>query len=498
MNGTPLIQMEHISKSFFGVTVFHDFSLDFRKGEVHCICGENGAGKSTLIKILSGMYESDGGTIYYKGKEKKIEKPSDSLGMGIQTIYQEHMLFPSLTVYENLFCGQEYGGKVLVDKKKMIEKTREMIAYLRADFSPFDIMENLSEGNQKIVEIARALVRDAQIIIMDEPTASFTMTEIGHILSIVKQLRDSGICIIYISHRLNEVFQIADRVTVIRDGVKINTYDIGNLTEAMLINDMVGRDVSSFYAREPVPIGDIKLEVENVTGNGVFDINFHVRQGEILGFAGMIGAGKTEVAELVFGAKPKRCGTVKIDGQSVDITSPEDAIGHKICYITESRQHNGLFLDHTIKANINIIQYRQREGFVVSDKDDRALALEYIKTLRIVTPSVDKLVKELSGGNQQKVVLSKWFATLGDIFIFDEPTRGIDVGAREEIYKLMIGLVREKKSILLISSDMPELISMSDRICVMCERHIVATLEKNEITEQTILKYSIGGTDHAN
>ena len=488
-----IVEMKNIVKSFYGIDVFKDFSLEFREGEIHCICGENGAGKSTLIKILSGAYQPNGGEIFYMGKKVKIENPKNALELGIQTIYQEHTLYHKLKVYENLFVGHEYMKSGFVDKAQMIRKTQEIMDYLETDISPNATVGKLGDGEQKLVEIARGLVQQSKMIIMDEPTSAFSRKEIGHLMNVLRQLKKDGKCIIYISHHLEEVFEIADRVTVIRDGERIHTYDIGSLAESMLINDMVGRDVSSFYNRESVATGDVMLEVKGMTGNGVEDISFQVKKGEILGFAGMVGAGKTEMAELLFGAVKLEKGEIRINGQRVDIKLPRNAVDNKMCFITESRQHSGLFLEHSIMANTALPNYRKRKGAWVRPSDDVKLAETYVEKLNIATTSIQKKVKLLSGGNQQKVVLAKWFATDGEIYIFDEPTKGIDIGAKEEIYKLMTQLIKEGKCIVLISSDMPELIAMSNRICVMRDGRIVAELDQEEISEQTILRYSIGG-----
>ena len=494
MDNETLIEMKNIGKSFFGVTVFKDFSLNFRQGEVHCICGENGAGKSTLIKILSGAYQPNGGEIFFEGKKVVIDSPRDAIRLGIQTIYQEHTLYATLSVYENLFVGQEYTAGLVLNKKAMVEKTKEILRYLDSEIDPYAIIGQLSGSQQKVVEIARCLIVRAKVVIMDEPTSSFSMKEIQHLLGIVRQLKKDGICIIYISHHLEEVFQIADQVTVIRDGVKVGTYGIEGLSEEQLINSMVGRDVGSFYSRETVPVGEVMFRVERLCGNGVKDINFEIHKGEILGFSGMVGAGKTEMAQLLFGAVRKESGKTWIKGKSVEINSPKKAIENGMCYITESRQHTGLFLTHSIMVNTVVVNYNKRKGFLVNPRLDRKISEEGVKRLNIITTTIEKIVKELSGGNQQKVVLSKWFSVEGEIYIFDEPTRGIDVGAKEEIYKLMTLLVKEGKCILLISSDMPELIGMSNRIFVMRGGNVVAELNKGEISEQRILKYSIGGT----
>jgi ribose transport system ATP-binding protein len=493
MIGT-IIELRGIEKSFYGVTVFKNFDLDFKRGEIHCICGENGAGKSTLIKILAGVYHPEKGEIYYGGKLVDIKTPHTAIGLGIQTIYQEHTLYPDLTVMENLFAGREYlKNDFIIDKKNMMKKTLEMLDYLEIPISPLDIVGQLGDGTQKLMEIARGLLSKSEVIILDEPTSSLGSNEIAHLLKVVRTLRDDGMCIIYISHHLEEVFEIADRATVIRDGEKIRTYEKTSLSPEKLISDMVGRDVSNFYQRRPVDIGDVMFEVKNLSGNGLNEISFSVHKGEIVGFSGMVGAGKTELAELLFGAVPQESGEILIYGNSVEIASPKQAIANHMCFITENRQKTGLFLEQTITANCVIAEYRKRKGFIIRSKDDVSLAQNFVKKLHIITTSIAKIVKELSGGNQQKVVLAKWFATQGDIFIFDEPTKGIDIGAKEEIYHLMLNIVGEGKCIILVSSDMPELIAMSDRILVMRDHKMVTELRGADINETTILKYSIGG-----
>ena len=346
------------------------------------------------------------------------------------------------------------------------------------------------------MEIARALIQDSKILILDEPTASFSKKEIDHLLEIIQKLAKSGLSIIYISHHLDEVFVIADRVTVIRDGVKINTYSIADLDEKTLINDMVGRDVSSFYKRDKAEIGDVCFEAQTISGNGVSNVSLTVRKGELLGIAGMVGSGRTELAELLFGVKRLESGKLMIDGKDVKIDTPLHAIGNRMCFITEDRQSTGLFLNHSLVRNTVIASYAKSKNPLVLPSDDVEIAEKYIKQMNVITPSVFQKAVFLSGGNQQKVVLSKWFATNCDIFIFDEPTRGIDVGAKEEIYRIMTELLKEGKSIIMISSDMPELIAMSDRVAVMNNGRIVANMEKSELSEENILQYSIGGANN--
>lgn len=489
-----ILEMKNICKAFPGVEVFDCFGFDLREGEIHCVVGENGAGKSTLIKMFSGAHTPDSGDIYLDGKLVTISNPRSAMQMGIQTIYQEHTLFPFLDVTENLFTGNEISNGVILKRSEMIKKTRDILDYLHSNVSPFDIVGQLGSGGQKTVEIARGLIQDSRVIILDEPTSSFSQTEIDHLLDIIKKLSKNGISIIYISHHLEEVFKIADRVTVIRDGIKVNTYGSKGLTEQKLINDMVGRDVSLFYKREKVPIGEILFEVKDLKGNGVKNASFSVRKGELVGIAGMVGSGRTELAQILFGAKQADSGDILLDGEKTNIKAPLTAILNKMCYITEDRQETGLFLEHSLDKNIPIASYSKSAVPFAMPGDDIALTEKYIDLLNIMTPSVSQKLMFLSGGNQQKVVLGKWFATNADIFIFDEPTRGIDVGSKEEIYKVIVDLLRQKKAVIMISSDMPELIAMSDKVMVMRNGNMVAEIKKEQINEENILKHSIGGS----
>ena len=487
-----ILRLSHISKTFPGVRALEDISFDLKRGEVHCLCGENGAGKSTLIKILSGAYQPDeGGQIFFDGKEVSLT-PHTALRVGIHTIYQEHIVFSALSITENIFAGAEITRRGLLQRKEMRRQTEDVLRYLKSDLSPDRRMSDLTSGQQKIVEIAKALVFKSNVIILDEPTASFSSREIDTLLNIVKTVKEDGIGVIYISHHLNEVFEVGDRATVLRDGRKVSMHPIAGLTKTTLIKDMVGRDPSTFYKRERVERGEVVLEARNVTGNGVRDVSFALHRGEILGVAGMAGSGRSELMEVLFGSAPLEHGEIVIDGKPARLSSPKSAIRSKMCFITEDRQNTGLFLSKTIAENVAVANMVNTRGFVVRPSDDVATGEKFVKLLNIKTPSALTRVVNLSGGNQQKVVLGKWFNTGGEIFIFDEPSRGIDVGSKQEIYKVMVDLLREDKAILMVSSDMPEVVSMSDRVIVLKQGEIAGELAGEEITEENILTLSIG------
>jgi ribose transport system ATP-binding protein len=489
-----ILQLSNISKTFPGVKALSEITFGLKPGEIHCICGENGAGKSTLIKIISGAYTPDpGGKILFRGKPVRFDTPHMAIQQGIQTIYQEHTIFPTLDITENIFAGMEITKSGVMQKDEMRAKTKEVLEYLHSDLKADHLVSDLSSGEQKIVEIAKALVLDRDVIIMDEPTASFSVNEIDNLLDITRKIKERGIGIIYISHHLDEVFEIADRITVLRDGMHIKTCNVDETDEQQLIRDMVGRDASAFYHREFYEPGEVVLEAKNLSGNGVNNISFKVRRGEILGFAGMVGSGRSELMTLLFGGADKLGGKVEVMGKNVNFKNPSDAIKNKMCYITEDRQFTGLFLIHTIARNTMIANMVNTKGFTIKPKEEIEIGDDYIKKLGTKAPNSQELAMSLSGGNQQKVVLAKWFNTNGEIFIFDEPTRGIDVGAKQEIYQIMMDLLKEGKAIIMVSSDMPEIVSMSDRIMVMKDGRIVGELSKEEVSEENILEYSIGG-----
>jgi ABC-type sugar transport system ATPase subunit len=393
---------------------------------------------------------------------------------------------------ENIFAGAEIVKRGLLNKSEMRRQTLAVLKYLKSDLSPDAKMDDLSSGEQKTVEIAKGLVFKRRAIILDEPTASFSSAEIDNLLDIIETVKNSGLGIIYISHHLEEVFKVGDRVTVLRDGRKVSEHDIGGLTKTMLIKDMVGRDPSTFYQREKVPIGDIVFEARQVTGNGARDISFVLRRGEILGISGMAGSGRSELMHLLFGGAQLDFGEILINGKIVKHSNPKSAIRNKMCFITEDRQNTGLLLPQTIAQNVTIANLVNTREFLVRHRDDNRIGDRFVKQLGIKANNSQTRAVELSGGNQQKVVLAKWFNTNGEIFIFDEPTIGIDVGSKQEIYKVMVDLLKQGKAIIMVSSDMPEVISMSDRVIVMKHGEKMTELSGNDISEENILTNSIG------
>lgn len=489
---SQILQLRNISKTFPGVRALQNISFDLNEGEVHCLCGENGAGKSTLIKILSGAYQPDeGGEIVFDGANVVLN-PRLAMQMGIQTIYQEHVIFETLNIVENIFTGSEIAKRGILQKHEMRKQTVQMLHYLKSDLSPDMRMGELSSGQQKIVEIAKGLIFKRRVTILDEPTASFSSVEIDNLLDIIQTVKGSGLGIIYISHHLEEVFRVGDRVTVLRDGRKVSTYSLNGLTKTTLIKDMVGRDPSTFYRREKVPIGDVVFEARNVIGNGALNISFVLRRGEILGIGGMAGSGRSELMNVLFGSAPLDSGEILVHGKTVKHPSPRTSIKHRMCFITEDRQNSGLFLPQSIARNVTVANLVNTQRFVVREADDCRTGDKFVELLNIRPPDSRARVENLSGGNQQKVVLAKWFNTNGEIFIFDEPTWGIDVGAKQEIYKVMVDLLKRGKAIIMVSSDMPEIISMSDRVIIMKNGQKMVELSGDDVSEENILTYSIG------
>ncbi len=494
--GEVLVFMEGIEKFFPGVHALSQCRFELRSGEVHALIGENGAGKSTLMKILTGVYNKDDGRILYKGREVDIPNPRAAQDLGISIIHQEFNLMPHLTVAQNIFVGREPRQSIgfVVDEGETNRRTQQILDMMHLDINPETRVSRLTVAKQQMVEIAKALSFNSQVLIMDEPTAALTETEIEELFRIIRDLREKGVGIVYISHRMEELKQICDRVTVMRDGQYIDTVDMDKTDNDQLIRMMVGRQIYD-TARESIKhVGrQVVLEVKNLNrGREIQDVSFKLHKGEILGFAGLMGAGRTEVARAIFGADPVESGEIHINGQRVDIKSPADAVRHGIGYLSEDRKHYGLALGLNVKTNIVLASYRKFLGALgwVNRRETQMEAKRFVENLRIKTPSIYQKVKNLSGGNQQKVIIGKWLVQDSDILIFDEPTRGIDVGAKSEIYKLLNELAEEGKSIIMISSELPEILRMSHRIMVMCEGRITGELSANEATQERIMYYA--------
>jgi ribose transport system ATP-binding protein len=488
----PILDLQHITKKYPGVTALDDVSLAVWRGEVHALIGENGAGKSTLVKTCTGAIAPDKGKIIIDTKEYLSLTPKQSEKNGIAIIYQEFNLVNELSVAENVFLGRAIRKGIVINKKAMENMAEKIFNQMNFSINTQELIKNLSIGYQQIVEIAKALSSNAKLIIMDEPSAPLTNTEVDHLFAVIKKLKASGVTIIYISHRLEEIFQIADRVTVMRDGKKIKTLDTAATNMQQLITFMVGRELKETFPMRPECVKDkILLDVENLSGNGVQNISFCVKSGEVLGFAGLIGAGRTQIAELIFGVKKRNSGIIKRNGREIACRLPESAIRQGISLVPEDRKRQGVLIDLSVRENTSVaILKRLSRFFVVNRKKENAIVMKYYNELKIKTPNVNQLVKYLSGGNQQKVVLAKWLASNAELIIFDEPTRGIDVGAKYEIYKLINDMVLQGKGVIMISSEMEELIGMSDRIIVMAEGSAVAELSKTDFNQERILQYA--------
>jgi rhamnose transport system ATP-binding protein len=485
-----ILEMFGISKNFSGVHALRDVSFNLQPGEVHALLGENGAGKSTLIKIITGVHQPDGGEIRLYGEAVSFADPRASREKGIAAIYQEPSLFPDLDIAENIFVGRQpvKAGK-RVAWREMYREAGALLNSLGVHLDPKTKARNLSVAQQQMVEIARALSVDAKILIMDEPTSSLTLAEVDDLFRIVRQLREAGTAIVFISHRLEELFQLADRVTVLRDGAYVDTQPMAEMTTDKLIQMMVGRTLSNMFPKEDVEAGDIILQVENLTREGRFqNISFELRKGEILGMAGLVGAGRTDVARALFGVEPATGGTIKINGQVVDIVSPQQAMNLGLAYVPEDRQNHGLILPMTIDENITLPMLSEfsKAGWLNKDREKDA-AVEAATQLEVRAAGIWQKARELSGGNQQKVVLAKWLATKPRILILDEPTRGIDVKTKAAVHGLMSSLAAQGLAILMISSELPEVLGMSDRILVMREGHLTGQLSRAEATQEKIM-----------
>jgi hypothetical protein len=490
--GDLILSMKGITKSFSGVAALKNAALDLKAGEVVALMGENGAGKSTLMKILTGIYSKDSGEIQYMGQEVCFKGPAESEEAGISIVHQELNMMNDLTVAQNLFIGREEMNGFLIDDKKMNEKARELFKVLKIDINPAEKIGNLTVGKQQMVEIAKAISSKAKVIIFDEPTAALTDSEIEELFKVIRDLKKQGTGMVYISHRMDEINVISDRVIVMRDGEYVGTLITKECSKDDIIKLMVGRAIfgEPKIASNVAKDAPVVLKCENLNrGKAVKDVSFELRKGEILGFSGLMGAGRTEVARLIFGADKKDSGKIFINGKEVSINTPQDAVAHGIGYLSEDRKRYGLIVDKSVEENTVISSLNDFvKGIFIDKAKSKEVSQKYVESLKTKTPSVSQLVKKLSGGNQQKVVIAKWLVKNSDILIFDEPTRGIDVGAKSEIYALMERLAKEGKSIIMISSELPEVLRMSDRVIVMCEGRITGILDIAEANQEVIMQ----------
>ncbi|EFB74962.1 sugar ABC transporter ATP-binding protein [Subdoligranulum variabile] len=496
MSENNILSIRNIVKTYPGVVAIDHVSFDVREGEVHALIGENGAGKSTLIKVLSGAIQPDSGSITIGGKTFEAMTPILSKEQGVGVIYQEFTLVPGISAAENVFLGQKTSDGVFVNFEERIRRTKELFDQMHVNIDPTQPVRNLSPACQQIVEIAKAVSKNARLLIMDEPTAPLTVNEVDTLFQVIRDLKKKGVTIIYISHRLEELFEVADRVTVMRDGQYVGTENIADIDRKKLIAMMAGRELKESYPVRHNTIGEEVLRLENVTGNGDRNISFTLHKGEILGLAGLVGAGRTELMRVLYGADPLEDGKIILNGKEVHIRSCREAIEQGIGYIPEDRKNHGVFLRMSIQWNVVMNNLRAFcNGPFLSEEKQKDVAQRYEKAFQIKTPSLDQLVGNLSGGNQQKVVIAKTLAADSQIVIFDEPTRGIDVEAKQEIYKLMNRLVEDGgKSIIMVSSDMPELLGMSDRIVVIAEGEKTGEVEKKDFNQNYILDLASGGT----
>lgn len=492
MADRTILKIDNLCKYYPGVKAIDQLTMEFKEGEVHALLGENGAGKSTLIKCIAGAIRPEKGKIEIDGKTYEHLTPSEAKHLGIEVIYQEFNLIPQMSCAENVYLN-ERTSKYLVNTKERAKRAKAIFDDLGVDINPNRAVGSYTPAYMQIVEIAKAVSRNVRILIMDEPTAPLTVSEVKLLFKIVSKLKAQGVTIIYISHRLEELFEICDRVSIMRDGRYITTRDIDKTNRRELVNLMVGRELTESYPSRKTEIGEEVLRVEHFTGNGVEDINFSLHRGEILGFGGLVGAGRTELMNVIYGVNKKERGTLYLNGKEENIRNTSDALEKGIGMIPEDRKRTGAFLKMSISWNcvISAKKFFCKYG-LVSKKKEKEITDYYVEKMRVRTPSTKQLVGNLSGGNQQKVVIAKAMAAKTDILIFDEPTRGVDVGAKQEIYQLMNQLVEEGRSILMVSSDMPELLGMSDRVVVFCEGKQTGIVDRSEFSQAHVLDLASG------
>jgi len=486
-----ILSLRNITKTYPGVVAMDNVSVDFIRGEVHALLGENGAGKSTLIKVISGAISPDSGKIIFGDREYTKMTPHLSKENGVEVIYQEFSLVESLSVAQNIHLGVK--GGFLTDHNDLKKRARQIFSEMNVDIDPAVQVRRLSPAKKQLVEITKAISSNAKILIMDEPSAPLSASEVETMFGIIEKLKNSGVTIIYISHRLEELFRISDRVTVMRDGHYVATRTTIETNRKELISLMVGRELKEYYPQRSVNLSDVIFEVKNLTGNGDENISFKVRKGEILGVAGLVGSGRTELANVLYGAVPKESGEIWIEGEKVDYHSPDKAIAHGIGLIPEDRKNHGCILNANVQFNITLSIFNKLAKYSLINSQAQKKIVHYYKDkLDIRTPSLEQQVKNLSGGNQQKVVLAKTLAADTNILIFDEPTRGIDVGAKQEIYNLMTDIVNQGKAIIMISSEMEELLGMSDRLIVLCEGEFMGEVPKEKFDQRYIIELASG------
>jgi ribose transport system ATP-binding protein len=490
------LSMTHISKTFGPVRALDDVSFSVRAGTVHALCGENGAGKSTLMKILAGVYQPDAGTIRVFGVDHRMATPSDALSAGISMLYQELDLAEDLTVYENVFLGREMHASIpfMVDHAGMIEKTRDLCSQYGFDLDPTATIRQLTPGQCQVVELLKALMREARIIVMDEPTSSLSEAEAASLFRIVDALRHRGLAIVYISHRMEEIKSLADEITVLRDGAVAGGDKAGNLTLDQIVKLMVGREIREFYPPRAVSLGDVLLDVDKLESDeGIRDVSFTVRHGEVVGMAGLVGAGRTETARALFGVQPLRAGTIHLNGHAVNIRNPADAIRNGMALLTEDRKRTGLCTELPCSWNLMLPNYARAGMRTVLDLGrERSLCMEYGEKVKVKWRDPEAPASSLSGGNQQKVLIARWLLADAQLVIVDEPTRGIDVGAKKEVYALINELAASGKAILLISSELPELFGVCDRLLVMRRGQLVGDLKVAETTPEDVMHLAAG------
>lgn len=491
------LEMKGVSKSFPGVKALDNIHLNVRPGTVHALMGENGAGKSTLMKCLFGIYTMDAGEVYVDGEKTKIANPEEALHKGLAMVHQELQPVPARTIAENMYLGRYptkgFGPFRVVDHAKMNQDTRKWLQEVKMDFNPKRLLQTLSISQMQTIEIAKAVSQGAKIIILDEPTSSLTENEVAGLFRIIRDLRERGVSLIYISHKMAEIREIADDITIMRDGTYVGTWEVKDISDGEIIKQMVGRELSNIYPpKENIDVGEVVLEVNNLSSireDSFQNVSFQLRRGEIIGFGGLVGAQRSELMEAIFGLRGVKSGEIRIDGDTKKIRRPQDAIKAGIGMITEDRRGMGILGCLSISDNVSISsldKYLQM-GIVLDHKKINSLVTDNVAKLSIKTPSNKTHIQNLSGGNQQKVIIARWLASNPDILIMDEPTRGIDVGAKYEIYQIMINLAKQGKGIIMISSEMPELIGMSDRIMVMCNGQLTGEVKQEEATQESIM-----------